>query len=393
MADIEVLMRGIATPGDQPLFFNLSNSDDERRLRHLIEQGGVRRISDDYEEQQRELYATYNPSVVYTSDFEKKFQAHYKNLEPHPQHGQWVYFPWISTLTHILPESDYIRVRTARNRNLVTEKEQQRFYNATIGIAGLSVGSNIAYAIALSGGGRHMRLADMDRLALSNTNRILAGAPDLGTRKVTMAAQRIYEINPYARIELYPEGLKQETVENFFKGLSIVVDELDNLAVKYLIREHAQKNKIAVVMAADNGDNGVVDIERYDLDPQPPFFHGRLGNVTYDELASLDKFGIGRTITKHIGPENVTIRMQESLLEMGKSIVSWPQLGIAALTNGAAVAYCIRRILNEQSLEPNRAYISLDEMFVPEYNAPAQRQKRATAAASFKKIFGLDHDA
>jgi hypothetical protein len=146
---------------------------------------------------------------------------------------------------------------------------------------------------------------------------------------------------------------------------------------------------LAVVMAADNGDNGVVDVERYDLDPQPEFFHGRMGEVNYEMLSKLDKFGIGKMITKHVGPENVTERMQQSLLEMGKTIVSWPQLGGAAMINGAAVAYCVRKILNGQELEPNRSLISLDEKLIPSYASPEATAKRATIADSFKKIFGL----
>ena len=94
-------------------------------------------------------------------------------------------------------------------------------------------------------------------------------------------------------------------------------------------------------------------------------------------------------ITRHVGAENVTVRMQESLVEMGKTIVSWPQLGGAALINGAAVAYCVRKILNGQELEPNRTLINLDSMLIPSYNTPQEQQKRGEIAERFKKGFGL----
>jgi hypothetical protein len=142
-------------------------------------------------------------------------------------------------------------------------------------------------------------------------------------------------------------------------------------------------------MAADNGDNGVVDVERYDLDPNTPFFHNRMGEVSYESLKSLDKFGIGKMITKLVGAENVTLRMQESLLEMGKTIVSWPQLGGAALLNGSAVAFVVRKILNNQPVENNRALISLDEKLIPNYFSPDETKKREDAALVFKKTFGL----
>lgn len=376
----------------KPVIFDLAQAKDRVHFDNLVKEGAIKQISDDYEEEQRELFGINNPSRVYEPGFEEAFQEYYRSLsveKPIEDHGRWAYFPWRYLATHILSEEEYQLVRTARNQNLITREEQEKFYNATIGIGGLSVGSSVAFALALSGGGKHMKLADMDRLALSNTNRVLAGADRLGMLKVEMAARTIYEINPYAEIELYSEGLAPENIGEFFGGLDIVIDELDNLAVKYLIREQAKKHRIAVVMAADNGDNAVVDVERYDLDPQPEFFHGRIGDVSYEALSVLDKFGIGKTITKHIGPENVTERMQQSLMEMGKTIVSWPQLGAAALINGAAVAYCVRKILNGHSLEHNRALISLDEKLVPDHTSPEATERRRKVSEDFAKGFGL----
>ncbi len=380
------------TISSKPLIFSLSNDDHQKQVQDLFDSHKIQRVSDDYEEQQLELFGVKNPSKVYTPTFKQEFKDFYINLQkevPLHTHGNWVYFPWSATLVHILPEEDYQLVRTARNKNLINKEEQDKFYNATVGIGGLSVGSSVAFALVLQGGAKHIKLADMDRLALSNTNRILMGVDNLGVLKVEMAARRIYEINPYATVETFPEGLTEESLPRFFDGLDVVIDELDNLAVKYLIREHAKKHKIAVVMAADNGDNAVVDIERYDLNENTPFFHGRMGEVTYDLLKNLDKFGIGKMITKHVGAENVTQRMQESLLEMGKTIVSWPQLGGAALINGAAVAYCIRKILNGQPLETNRSLINLDSMLTPGYNDAEQAEKRKMIADNFKKGFGL----
>ena len=376
----------------QPVFFDFSLEADRDAAEVLFTNSQIQHVTDDYEEELLELFGIKNPQLVYTPDFKSLFQTHFAELQkttPLWQQGTWVFYPWRSLLAHILPEEDYYLVRTARNRNLINSEEQEKFYNATIGIGGLSVGSSIAYALTLQGGPKHIKLADMDRLALSNTNRVLAGNESLGLLKVEMAARRIYEVNPYAEVEIFPEGLTHNTIEKFFEGLDIVVDELDNIAVKFLIREHAKKNKIAVVMGADNGDNAVIDVERYDLDPEIPFFHGRLGDVTYDELSNLDKFGIGKTITKHIGPENITIRMQESLVEMGKTIVSWPQLGGAALVNGASVAYCVRRILNGQPIISNRALVSLDEKLDPEFQTPEAEAVRAEASKKFAAGFGL----
>lgn len=373
----------------KPEIFNLSKKAELEKFKKLLKKGGIRHLSDDYAEQLREHFAVMNPSEVYKPSFEEKFCGHISKIDRLWSHGIWVFYPWLSTAVHVMPEDQFYAVRTARNRNLITTEEQGKFYNSMIGIAGLSVGNSVALAIALQGGGKNIKLADQDTLALSNTNRVRAGVQNLGLLKVIITARQIYEINPFANVEIFPEGVTSQNIAEFFKGLDLVIDEIDNLAVKFLLREHAKKNNIAVVMAADNGDNAVVDIERYDLRPETKFFHGRMGEVTYDNLKSLDKFGIGRMITKHVGAENVTERMKGSLLEMGKTIVSWPQLGGAALLNGSAVAYCARKILNGEPLEGNRSLISLDEKLIPNYNSKKEIVKRQKSAEEFKKIFGL----
>lgn len=381
--------------GWRPQIFDLQKVGDRRAVATLFRARKIHQVSDDYDEQLREYFAVTHPTLVYTPDFEKMFQAYRADAAkraPLWQSGRWVYFPWLCALTHILEEDPYYTVRTARNRNLITAEEQKKFYDAVVGIAGLSVGNSVALTIVLQGGARHIKLADHDRLALSNTNRIRTGVQNLGLAKTEMTAREIYTINPYARVEIFPEGLTRKNIAGFFGGvrpLDVVIDEIDNLAVKHLIREYAQKRRVPLVMAADNGDNVIIDIERYDKNPRTRFFHGRLGNATYEELARLDKFGIGRAITKHLGPENVTPRMLTSLREMGRTLVSWPQLGGAAILNGAAVAYCVRKIVTGQPLEENRALISLDEKLEPDWHASSARRRRAKISADFAKQFNL----
>lgn len=379
----------------KPAVLDLSKEEDRKILEGLFAEGAVRHVCDDYDEQLREHYSFLNPQKVFHPDLEKDFQAHRAGLAavaPLWQHGRWAFLPWRGTLVHILENEAYQQVRTSRNRNLVTAEEQKKFAEAVVGIAGLSVGNSIALAIVLQGGATRIRLADFDQLALSNINRVRSSAAEFGSNKAEMTARQIYELNPYAEVEVFADGLTEANIGNFFVGekkLDVVIDEIDNLAVKCLIREHAKKLRMPVVMAADNGDDGVIDIERYDLDPNTPFFHGRMGEVSYEMLKTLDKMGIGRLIVKHIGPETVTPRVRASMMEIGKTIVSWPQLGGAALLNGSAVAYCVRGIVCGHPLESNRALVSLDAALIPDYSAPARLEERNNQAREFAKAFGI----
>ena len=379
----------------KPIFFDLNKTKDINKLGNYLKTDQIQYKIDEFEVQLKEFFGYKNPTLVYTPNFNQEFINYVKNLKKEKsldKYGKWVFFPWLFCLIHILDEKDFFKVRTMRNQNLIKEKEQEIYYNSVIGLGGLSVGNSVALSIVLQGGGRHFRLADFDTMELSNTNRIRAGIQNLGLLKVEVTARQIYELNPYAKIELFDKGLTKENIDKFFVGppkLDIMIDELDNLAVKYLIREKAKKYKIPIVMGADNGDNAVVDVERYDFKKQPKFFHNRMGDVNYKYLNSLDKLGIGKSITKHIGVENVTKRMKDSLLEMGKTIVSWPQLGGAAMLNGSAVAYCVRKILNKEKIIDNRSLLSLDEKLIPSYNSKGEKNKRLKDSKAFKEIFGL----
>ncbi|HBM45713.1 MAG: UBA/THIF-type NAD/FAD binding fold protein [Parcubacteria group bacterium GW2011_GWF2_38_76] len=379
----------------KPIIFDLNIKKDSSRLKRIIKEGGVDQVVDDYKEQLSELFSVNNPGLVYGGKFKEYLNEYCKKLKkerPIHRQGKWIYFPWLSKLVHLLEEDDFHSVRTARNKNLIRKEEQDKFYNSTIGIGGLSIGNSIALAIVLKGGAKHIKIADMDRLSLSNINRIRSGVNNLGLLKTEMTARQIYEINPYSEVEIFSDGLNDKNLENFFVGkkkLDVFVDELDNMAIKYLIREYARRHRVPVLMSADNGDNAVIDVERYDKDPNIKFFHGRIGDASYEDLSRLDKFGIGKMITKHIGYENIPERMQESLMEMGKTIVSWPQLGNTALINGSIIAYLIRKIVNNQSVIEDRAIFSLDEKLIPGYYLKKEEAKRKKTAEYFKNIFNL----
>jgi hypothetical protein len=376
----------------RPELFRLSRAEDRQRLEDLFAQGAVRHVCDDFDEQLREYHAFLNPTLIFSPDLERTYQAYRSGLEaaaPLWQQGAWAFYPWRCALVHVLEEDEYRRVRTSRNRDLISLDEQRLFASAVIGIAGLSVGNSVALAVILEGGADRIRLADFDRFSLSNINRVRASAADFGSNKAEMTARQIFEINPYARVEVFDQGLTEGNIDAFLGGLSAVVDEIDNIAVKCLIRERAKRMRIPVLMATDNGDSAIIDIERYDLDPGTAPFHGRMGDVSYEKLLRLDKMGIGRLAVKYVGPEITPPRLRASMLRIGKTIVSWPQLGGAALMNGSITAYCLRAISAGLPLNAGRAVFDLDANLVPGYRSPLNKEKRDREAVEFAKSFGL----
>ena len=197
----------------------------------------------------------------------------------------WAYYPWRRAVVSVLGPEAFRRVRLDRNRNMITADEQELLRALRIGVIGLSVGHAVAYAVAAQGLCGELRLADFDQLELSNLNRVPATVFDLGVNKATVAARRIAELDPYLPVRVMTSGLTPDLVEEFLDGLDIVVEECDSLEMKAIVREAARRRGLPVLMATS--DRGLVDVERYDLEPQRPILHGLLGDVDTTELRGL----------------------------------------------------------------------------------------------------------
>lgn len=379
----------------KPAFFRLTSPADAARLADVLDQHQPR-IIDTYDTQLKGFFVLQNPAVhLDPPERDRQFteyqRTHYGAREAY-QAGVWTYFPWRNTLLHLLENDTYQQVRTGRNRNLIPAAEQRAYYDSTIAIGGLSVGNSIALSIVLTGGGRRMRLADPDALDLTNLNRIRASVTDLTTPKVYLTARQIYELDPYAELTLYPAGITDQNIEEFCAGADILIDEIDNLAVKLLLRDQAKKHRLPLLMATDNGDSGLLDIERHDQEDHIAYFHGRLDETDIQEIlgGALPLPLVGKKIgEKLVGFEITEPRMQRSLLEIGQSIPTWPQLGGAALLNGVAVATAVRKILTQQPLINDRAILSLSSWLIPGYDSPeqvAQRQRDTKAFAQSYRV-------
>ncbi|KWX68777.1 Rv1355c family protein [Mycobacterium sp. NAZ190054] len=255
---------------------------------------------------------------------------------------RWAYYPWRRAVVGILGPRSFARVRSDRNRNLITTPEQEKLGALRIGVVGLSVGHAVAHTLAMQGLCGELRLADFDELELSNLNRVPATVFDLGVNKALIAARRIAEVDPYIAVRVWDSGLTEDTVDEFLDGLDIVVEECDSLDVKALVREGARRRRQPVVMATS--DRGLIDVERFDLEPDRPIFHGLLGDVDAEALAGLDSREKIPHVLRIVDGANLSARGAASLVEVGQSLSTWPQLVGDVLVGAAAVAEAVRRI-------------------------------------------------
>jgi molybdopterin/thiamine biosynthesis adenylyltransferase len=280
--------------------------------------------------------------------------------------GSWVYYEWLNRVVHMPPKKELRALRTSRNRNLITADEQQSLYDATILIIGMSVGSNVVEALVSQGIGGKLILVDMDNLEPSNLNRIRAPYYHVGLHKVEAISRKVWEIDPYIEITSYNDGLNENNLVQILDqdAPNIVIDEMDELRMKIILREEVKERKLPLIMAADDGDNALLDIERYDLQEDLQIFSGSIPEEVLERIKNekIPRPQLGMMIGRYfVGPQNIPLRMYESLGEVGKTLPSWPQLGGAAALSGISLAYIAKKILLGQSIKTGRVLISLDE--------------------------------
>ncbi|HEY4523574.1 MAG TPA: ThiF family adenylyltransferase [Candidatus Paceibacterota bacterium] len=346
----------------QPVFFDPAKESLEDFKTRVHPEKTI----DAYATELKELFLIRNPRFRFDPNYQDELATflneHFFGKSP-TETGSWVFFPWNATLVHYLPKEMHEELRTARNKNLITKDEQEKFYNAKIGVAGLSVGSHVALTIAMMGGCRLMKLADPDELSGSNLNRIRGDFTGLGEKKIDLVSRQIYQMNPYAEIHDYPEGVNEENIGEFMNSLDIIVDELDNFEMKIRLRLEAKKRRIPLIMATDNGDNVICDIERYDLDENFKIFNGALGDFGLADLAKTPPADFPKIASRIAGPELVVPRMMASVMEVGKTLYSWPQLGDAATLSGVVVAYLTRKIALGEEIKSGKLEVNLDKIF------------------------------
>ncbi|OGZ07387.1 MAG: hypothetical protein A3C93_03040 [Candidatus Lloydbacteria bacterium RIFCSPHIGHO2_02_FULL_54_17] len=278
--------------------------------------------------------------------------------------GTWVVYPWRSVAVHVLPEEAFKALRLSRNKDLITAEEGRLLASKTIAIAGLNVGNPAAICLAQEGIGNKFRMADNDTLALSNLNRFRAGLPDLGENKAVLSARQAYEIDPFLAIEVWPDGIAKDNLERFITDADIVVEEMDNLPLKILLREEARKKKKPVVMVTGNGHDIILDIERFDTTPDLPLLSGKLTKDVIDAVAKKlpfeEKIALARDF---MGREYLSDRLNDSFDKVGKTLIGIPQLAEASFLRGAVLAHAIRDILLGVPVESGRYAFGLSQLY------------------------------
>jgi len=151
--------------------------------------------------------------------------------------------------------------RYARNKNSLTEQDQEKIAGCRVLIAGCGgLGSYVTELLARVGVGR-LTIVDGDVFEESNLNRQLyCTAETMGKSKAEAAAERIGEVNPLVTCEAICEFLTEENADRIVAGHDIAVDALDNADTRALLLAAAARAGIPLVHGAIAGFQGRVSV-------------------------------------------------------------------------------------------------------------------------------------
>lgn len=115
---------------------------------------------------------------------------------------------------------------------------QERIAASNVLIVGAGgLGSPVITYLAAAGVG-HIGVVDGDIVELSNLQRqVVFSTFDLGRKKAVAAGERIKEINPDVRVEVYDEFLSLENAGDLIGQYDFVCEGSDNYATKLLVND------------------------------------------------------------------------------------------------------------------------------------------------------------
>lgn len=347
------MIKNIFSNQNKPYLLSPSNNQQSKLIGDLLKDKSIVKI-DELNEQINEYKLVIDPTG------QKKINKKYKDI--------WVYYPWARTMVRILVKQDYRNLRLSRNNGFINASDQKNFLQSNVGIVGMNVGYHAAICLALSGGAEKMKFADPDILTVSSLNRFRASLKDLGRNKTNLTAEQVYEIDPFYKIELYSSGITFKNIDKFLlkPKVSVLIEEMDNLPLKIAIRKKAKKYGIPVIMVTGNGENLVLDIERFDINKKQEILNGFLmnkflnDNFDLNSLSRQEKIMMARDFIgkKYLAPELIS-----AFDLVGKDLAAIPQLAETSFLRGLVLSKVVRSIVLDKIVPAGRYQIKMDNIF------------------------------
>jgi hypothetical protein len=101
-------------------------------------------------------------------------------------------------------------------------------------------------------------------------------------------------------------------------------------------------------------DRGLVDVERFDLEPQRQILHGLLGELDVALLPGMSSREKVPHMLRFLEAEQLSPRMAASVVEIDRTLSTWPQLAGDVVLGATVLAEAVRRIGLGEDLRSGR---------------------------------------
>jgi molybdopterin/thiamine biosynthesis adenylyltransferase len=119
-----------------------------------------------------------------------------------------------------------------RNRGILSPENIQKLKTSTVAIAGVGGVGGVQLATLARTGVGHFSIADPEYYQASDINRQYgATISTLGCKKVDIMKALVHQINPKARVTLFPSGVAEDNVDQFIEKADIVLDSIEYFAL------------------------------------------------------------------------------------------------------------------------------------------------------------------
>ncbi|MCF0137029.1 MAG: HesA/MoeB/ThiF family protein [Oscillospiraceae bacterium] len=144
-----------------------------------------------------------------------------------------------------------MKERYIRNIGAITEAEAELLRKSTVFVAGCGgLGGHIIDQLLRIGVGS-IRAADGDVFEESNLNRqLLSAEPLMGVSKAKAAMLHARQVNSDVSFTAYPEYITGDNAEALIAGCDIVIDALDSIAARKLLKAGCDRQGIPFVHGA-----------------------------------------------------------------------------------------------------------------------------------------------
>lgn len=143
----------------------------------------------------------------------------------------------------------------SRTELLIGKEALQKLQASKVAVFGIGgVGSYVVEGLVRAGVESFI-LVDNDEVDITNLNRqIIATQKTIGKPKVEVARDRILEINPKAKVEIYKEFFMPNSKPIIDKNVSYVVDAIDTVTAKIELVVRANELNIPIICSMGTGN-------------------------------------------------------------------------------------------------------------------------------------------